>query len=346
MTDLGRYGIPLLRAPRALSSLALSVLDAPLGSLLAGVLSDPWGVSCCFVTPPPETKVVRRIGRAQLAKIPQPERAIFLPGWTEPDDGESADCPLEGASPLGDDVHYWTPPYRHLPDERTSGLTPIERFLWSLLDDVSTASDVAKGDDARFREMALACASRREEAPIVSNGYRLKLAPCKTHHHHGCGHEDYPAPAGSDVIGPMIEVESDSPLNYGEKVRYTLRRSRGAASDGRPYDSTTIIRKGTDGEKHYGVEVDTVALLAFCRKVDGEASPAAEPRPSTPAPEKTVEEIAVDTAVNLGLGYLEGRALERLVVSSVVKTPEVRALALRSAAEDLIRAAERIERDA
>ena len=49
-------------------------------------------------------------------------------------------------------------------------------FLWSLLDDIDTASDIAKADDKLYRAMVEAMQSRRFER-VTSDGYSLFMVP-------------------------------------------------------------------------------------------------------------------------------------------------------------------------
>ena len=49
-------------------------------------------------------------------------------------------------------------------------------FLWSLLDDIDTASDIAKADDKLYRAMVEAMQNRRHER-VTSDGYSLFMVP-------------------------------------------------------------------------------------------------------------------------------------------------------------------------
>lgn len=46
------------------------------------------------------------------------------------------------------------------------------KFLWKLLDDIDTASDIAKGNDALYRKLVEARQKKRHER-ITSDGYSL-----------------------------------------------------------------------------------------------------------------------------------------------------------------------------
>lgn len=48
------------------------------------------------------------------------------------------------------------------------------QFLWSLLDDIDTASDIAKGDDKAYREMVERIQRRRFEVGST-DGYTVTL---------------------------------------------------------------------------------------------------------------------------------------------------------------------------
>ena len=56
----------------------------------------------------------------------------------------------------------------------TSRLRCTVDFLWSLLDDIDTASDIAKKDDKLYRQIVEAIQSRRKEQ-VASDGCELYL---------------------------------------------------------------------------------------------------------------------------------------------------------------------------
>ena len=49
-------------------------------------------------------------------------------------------------------------------------------FLWSLLDDIDTAGDIAKADDRLYRSMVEVMQRRRHER-VTSDGYSLFVVP-------------------------------------------------------------------------------------------------------------------------------------------------------------------------
>lgn len=49
---------------------------------------------------------------------------------------------------------------------------PVAEALWQLLDNISTAGDMAKGDDAAFRRMADGFCEQRGKY-LESDGYKL-----------------------------------------------------------------------------------------------------------------------------------------------------------------------------
>ena len=51
----------------------------------------------------------------------------------------------------------------------------IIEFLWSLLDDVDTADDMAKGDDKVYRALARKAQAKRWETGITTDGYSLTM---------------------------------------------------------------------------------------------------------------------------------------------------------------------------
>lgn len=52
-------------------------------------------------------------------------------------------------------------------------------FLWSLLDDIDTAGDIAKDNDQFYRSIAEGLQKRRWETGIKTNGYHLDLTMMK-----------------------------------------------------------------------------------------------------------------------------------------------------------------------
>lgn len=49
-------------------------------------------------------------------------------------------------------------------------------FLWGLLDDIDTASDIAKDNDKLYRNMVEVMQARRRER-VISDGYSLFMVP-------------------------------------------------------------------------------------------------------------------------------------------------------------------------
>lgn len=56
--------------------------------------------------------------------------------------------------------------------ERLRGLV---EFLWDLLDDIDTADDMAKSDDAAYRRIAHRIQKRRWETGITTDGHTLDI---------------------------------------------------------------------------------------------------------------------------------------------------------------------------
>lgn len=71
--------------------------------------------------------------------------------------------------------------------ERLEG---VVRFLWQLLDNIDTADDMAKSDDAAYRRIAKAQQARRWESGITTDGYTIDL-----------GGAAAPTPVGSSTEG-------------------------------------------------------------------------------------------------------------------------------------------------
>jgi len=59
---------------------------------------------------------------------------------------------------------------------RCETLTATAKFLWGLLDDISTLDDMVRDDDAAFRRGARVRVERRNETGIESDGYELDLS--------------------------------------------------------------------------------------------------------------------------------------------------------------------------
>lgn len=49
-------------------------------------------------------------------------------------------------------------------------------FLWSIIDDIDTAGDIAKSDDKLYRGLAEKAQAKRWETGIKSDGYSLDLS--------------------------------------------------------------------------------------------------------------------------------------------------------------------------
>lgn len=63
-------------------------------------------------------------------------------------------------------------------DERIYDLAECLKYLWSIIDDIDTYSDMAKSDDKLYRSLV----ERRQEdrwlTGITSDGYNLDLSKC------------------------------------------------------------------------------------------------------------------------------------------------------------------------
>ena len=55
----------------------------------------------------------------------------------------------------------------------------IISFLWTLLDDIDTASDIAKSDDKMYKRLVERIQKRRWECGITTNGQTLDLTSMK-----------------------------------------------------------------------------------------------------------------------------------------------------------------------
>lgn len=57
--------------------------------------------------------------------------------------------------------------------------TDTIEFLWSLLDNIDTADDMAKDNDKAYREIVQNLQKRRWETGIKTDGYQLDLSAIK-----------------------------------------------------------------------------------------------------------------------------------------------------------------------
>ena len=65
-------------------------------------------------------------------------------------------------------VTFFTPPGKSSMTHRE-----MAEFLYSLLDDIDTASDIVKGNDAAYRSLVEKLQARKCETGIASDGHRL-----------------------------------------------------------------------------------------------------------------------------------------------------------------------------
>jgi hypothetical protein len=87
--------------------------------------------------------------------FPLDDGGRFIPFNTE--DGIPAQCPLSTVDHLSACIKY----------------------LWQIIDDIDTAGDAARSDDAAFRRMVEKAQVRRWETGITSDGYELDFSGLK-----------------------------------------------------------------------------------------------------------------------------------------------------------------------
>lgn len=58
--------------------------------------------------------------------------------------------------------------------EKMKEITVI-KFLWDIIDDIDTCSDMAKHDDKSYRQMVEKLQKKRWETGITTDGYKLDL---------------------------------------------------------------------------------------------------------------------------------------------------------------------------
>ena len=55
----------------------------------------------------------------------------------------------------------------------------IIEYLWQIIDDIDTASDIAKSNDAVYRNMVEKLQKKRWNTNITTDGYKLDLTKMK-----------------------------------------------------------------------------------------------------------------------------------------------------------------------
>jgi hypothetical protein len=63
--------------------------------------------------------------------------------------------------------------------DRINDLESTIKFLWQIIDDIDTASDMAKSDDKLYRNIVENRQKRRWETGITCDGYNLDLSKIK-----------------------------------------------------------------------------------------------------------------------------------------------------------------------
>ena len=51
----------------------------------------------------------------------------------------------------------------------------VIEYLWQIIDDIDTASDMAKGNDVAYRNMVEKLQKKRWDTKITTDGYKLDL---------------------------------------------------------------------------------------------------------------------------------------------------------------------------
>ena len=64
--------------------------------------------------------------------------------------------------------------------DRIQQLEATVKFLWDILDDIDTAGDIAKFNDAAYRDMVESHQKKRWKTGITTDGYTLNLDNLKT----------------------------------------------------------------------------------------------------------------------------------------------------------------------
>lgn len=72
-------------------------------------------------------------------------------------------------------------------EEREAAKDNVIRFLFGLLDDIDTASDMAKADEALYRTMVERIQARRWECGVTTDGYTLDLSALRATQREGGG---------------------------------------------------------------------------------------------------------------------------------------------------------------
>ena len=295
--------------PEGMSEKMANALGLPVGCYLIGVEPRADGAMIRFQRDPGGPVGEKWADLRRVLSLPEEDRTPFLPSDQDP-------------PPPGDRYHGAT------------GVTKAARRL-DLLDTAWGIISNAHGGD-----WDLASKDWREAAERWRDEFHSELR------------DERGTPLG--LLG-IAQEKMDRESLSDDDIR--ARAARSALEDAR----TRAWRVSEGLARHAGLELHTDAggfpvLVApkSYHPVRPEEAPVPGQTPSDPPDLQatasppdyvpTYEEIAVDAIVRLGLGYLEGLAVEQIAMASNASVAWIRAKALRRAAASLQRAAAEVDK--